>query len=302
MGENNTIGFSSVAFEITRRCNFTCEHCIRGEAQNMDMSTEVIDSFYGKISELQEIIFTGGEPLLNVEGMDYVISQSIKHGFPLYSLTFTTNGTIFNGDMRYYLDRWAFYIKSCHAQRGTDYKGSVKICVSCDKWHDKQLALLGRKGKSKDLYNRFYEYFHYLDDVYDVIIADDGNEPINLGRAKALPANKTIDIDENGITHKLCLKGKHEDACFTVRNGFEKGISQEKADTLVNCMVWLLCDGRLVARGNMPYDYAYNDIVCDVVTSRNISADVIAYNSRIPKSCRCSSDAFWTYLSEALKE
>ena len=86
--EKNTknIGFSSVSIEITRRCNFACEHCIRGDAQNMDMPTEIIDLFYDKISELQEIVFVGGEPLLNLTGMDYVIKQSMKHNFPLYSL------------------------------------------------------------------------------------------------------------------------------------------------------------------------------------------------------------------------
>lgn len=294
----NTVGFSSAAFEITRRCNLACEHCIRGEAQNMDMSPKVIDRFYDGISELQEIIFTGGEPLLNIEGMDYVISQSIRRNFPLYSLIFTTNGTIFNSDVRYYLERWAFYIKSCHVRRGTDYKGRVKICVSCDGWHDRQLALLGKKERSNDLYSRFYEYFHYLDDVYDVIIADDGNEPINLGRAKKLLTGKSVDIDENNITHKLCLIGKYQDACFTVKNGFEKEIYPEKADALVNCMVWLLCDGRLVARGNMPYDYAYNDIICNVSTSHDIFTDVIAYNSRIPQNRLCSSDAFWVYCGK----
>ena len=53
--------------------------------------------------------------------------------------------------------------------------------------------------------------------MYDVVIADDGKEPINLGRAKALPAGKTMDIDEENITHKLCLTGECEDLCKTVR-------------------------------------------------------------------------------------
>lgn len=56
MEPKKTIGFSSVAFEITRKCNFACEHCIRGDAQETNMSEEVIDAFFDQISELQEIL------------------------------------------------------------------------------------------------------------------------------------------------------------------------------------------------------------------------------------------------------
>ena len=300
--EKNTknIGFSSVSIEITRRCNFACEHCIRGDAQNMDMPTEIIDLFYDKISELQEIVFVGGEPLLNLTGMDYVIKQSMKHNFPLYSLIFTTNGTIFDSDVRFYLDQWAFYVKSCHMTRGTDYRGSVKIYVSCDEWHDKQLAILGMKEKSKDIYERFKEYFSYLDDVYEVAIADDGREPINFGRAKKLPANKTMDVDEKSFLHKLCLAGECEELCATVSCGLAEKIHPEKANTLVNCMVWLLCDGSLVVRGNTPYDYAHKDIICNVSNTHDFFTDIMEFNARVPQDRLCESDNLWVYLGKEL--
>lgn len=300
MNKKKTIGFSSVAFEITRKCNFACEHCIRGDAQNVDMPKEVIDAFFDQISELQEIVFAGGEPLLNLEGMDYVINQSIKRDLPLYSLVFTSNGTHFNTDVMCCLERWAFYIKMCHAKNGTNYKGSVKICISRDEWHDKQLALLGYKRNSREIYEEVKGYYAYLDEVYDVVIADDGKEPINLGRAKALPAGKTMDIDEENITHKLCLTGECEDLCKTVRR-FGTSDHPQKAGTLVNCMVWLLCDGRLVVRGNMPYDYEYKDIISDVTTSHDIFADIKAYNSRITRNYRCSSEDLYSLIDEVME-
>ena len=30
-------------FEVTRRCNLSCEHCLRGDAQNLDMTKETVD-------------------------------------------------------------------------------------------------------------------------------------------------------------------------------------------------------------------------------------------------------------------
>ena len=29
----------SLVIEVTRRCNMRCEHCLRGDAQNLDIST-----------------------------------------------------------------------------------------------------------------------------------------------------------------------------------------------------------------------------------------------------------------------
>lgn len=31
-----------LAIEVTRRCNMKCEHCLRGDAQNLDISTAVL--------------------------------------------------------------------------------------------------------------------------------------------------------------------------------------------------------------------------------------------------------------------
>lgn len=296
-----TIGFSSVAFEITRKCNLSCEHCIRGDAQNMDMPTEVVDSFYDKTSEVREIIFTGGEPLLNIEGMNYVLSQQIKRGLPLYSLIFTTNGTIFNEDVIFCLSLYESYIMQSHMARGTDYKGSIQIYVSRDEWHEKQLSKLNMKENTEDIYRQFRDYFSYLSDIYAVKVADDGKEPLNMGRAKTLPADRTIDIDEDNVLHRLCLAGEHENLCMTMKNGFDKVAYPEKASTLVNCIVWLLCDGRLTPGGNMPYDYAYSDIISNVRTSHDLFSDVVQFNSRMPESHLCCTDKFWIMIGGFVK-
>lgn len=36
--------FDSLAVEATRRCNMHCAHCLRGEAENKDISYEVMDA------------------------------------------------------------------------------------------------------------------------------------------------------------------------------------------------------------------------------------------------------------------
>ena len=37
--------YRKVMLEITRRCQLKCAHCMRGDAQNLDMSEEIIDAF-----------------------------------------------------------------------------------------------------------------------------------------------------------------------------------------------------------------------------------------------------------------
>ena len=54
-----------LAIEVTRRCNMKCNHCLRGDAQNLDISTAVLSGIAKHIHPAS-VIFTGGEPSLNV--------------------------------------------------------------------------------------------------------------------------------------------------------------------------------------------------------------------------------------------
>ena len=45
--------------ELTRRCNMACKHCLRGDAQNLTISKEIIDKIFtdtAKIIRKQTII------------------------------------------------------------------------------------------------------------------------------------------------------------------------------------------------------------------------------------------------------
>ena len=63
------LAFNDLSIEITRRCNLACQHCMRGEAENLDMSNEVIDQLLDRTSEIGYLGITGGEPLLNFDGI-----------------------------------------------------------------------------------------------------------------------------------------------------------------------------------------------------------------------------------------
>ena len=73
--EDLTMTVDQLTLEVTRRCNMNCAHCLRGDAQCLDMSKEVVDKVLQDIDYISFLFFTGGEPSLNIPIMDYFLSR-----------------------------------------------------------------------------------------------------------------------------------------------------------------------------------------------------------------------------------
>ena len=91
----------SLAIETTRRCNMRCEHCMRGESQNIDVSKEIIDMILNsdEIEQMDLICFSGGEPTLNPDIIIYTINKIITENINVLEIAMVTNGQIFNKDL-----------------------------------------------------------------------------------------------------------------------------------------------------------------------------------------------------------
>jgi uncharacterized Fe-S cluster-containing radical SAM superfamily protein len=89
----------TLSFEVTRRCNQQCRICMRGYAQNIDMSQNIVDDlFYNdgyQITDIYKLFFSGGEPLLNPDIIDYIIDTIIKNNIYVEHCSLFTNGLIF---------------------------------------------------------------------------------------------------------------------------------------------------------------------------------------------------------------
>lgn len=90
-----------LAIETTRRCNLKCEHCMRGESQNIDISKEIIDIILNndEIQRIDHICFSGGEPTLNPNIIIYTIDKIIAENIDVLEIAMVTNGQIFNRDL-----------------------------------------------------------------------------------------------------------------------------------------------------------------------------------------------------------
>ncbi|MBN2260738.1 MAG: radical SAM protein, partial [Clostridiales bacterium] len=157
-----------VLFEVTQRCNMSCKYCIFGgnyyyfnKLGSLDMDTlvarNVIESLYEKVKGNQTKVFGigffGGEPILNLSGMQKIISLS-KCIFKGWELLFniTTNGTLLTDKVIDYF-----------------IENDISILISLDGpkcIHDSKRLFKNKKGTYNkiinnlvNIRNRQYEYY-----------------------------------------------------------------------------------------------------------------------------------------------
>ena len=131
--DNPSIWVNELFFEVTRKCNMSCNHCLRGPAQKGDISHKMIDRTLDQVDGIETLVLTGGEPTLNVKSIKYIISEIRRRRIPCYSFFIATNALIYSPDLVLALiDLYAY----CMEYSGWD--GCERECglaVSLDKYH-----------------------------------------------------------------------------------------------------------------------------------------------------------------------
>lgn len=85
-----------ISIEISRRCNLDCSHCMRGEAQNSKISTELLNKFFDDVKSANVLVISGGEPFMCYEEIKSLIEViKSKHVF-IPKVLIVTNGTIYD--------------------------------------------------------------------------------------------------------------------------------------------------------------------------------------------------------------
>ena len=125
--------------EVTRRCNLRCPHCMRGDAQNIDLSKEDVDLLFEKLNggTIEHLHFGGGEPTLNPDIIVYTIDKIIKENISVANVAMITNGQIFSKEIAEAFNRFDDYLKRSVRLTKSYISGRVIIAFSVDKYHDK---------------------------------------------------------------------------------------------------------------------------------------------------------------------
>lgn len=79
--------------EITRRCNMACTHCMRGEAENIDINHRDIRNILKSVQHISHFNITGGEPSLNIKAIQYILKQLKHFQIHVYEFYIVTNGS-----------------------------------------------------------------------------------------------------------------------------------------------------------------------------------------------------------------
>ena len=90
---SSNLQLSDVVIEITRQCNMRCDHCLRGDPQNINISDEILDEFFRKIKghSIGTLTLTGGEPSLVADRIKAAVKYAKKYKVYVGSFYIVTN-------------------------------------------------------------------------------------------------------------------------------------------------------------------------------------------------------------------
>ena len=129
MKEYEFLSVDSLVLEVTRRCNMHCAHCLRGDAECVDMQKETIEKLLPMLQSVSEVTFTGGEPTLNLDIIEYFFRRMKEvHGYtPAFFVA--TNGTGRDRQLRLCTILMEAYL-DCEEKEGCG------LAISEDMFHD----------------------------------------------------------------------------------------------------------------------------------------------------------------------
>lgn len=265
------IAFNRLAVEITRKCQLQCAHCMRGDAQNINMDKTSITTLLNKTSDIEYLFFTGGEPTLNIDGMKFFLDTMIKNNIHLATLGIITNGVLLSEQFTDLLKRYYDWID----KSDSPYKWYIKLEVSKDKYHN-----------GVDVKKAIDFYTEQLKDYPKIKIGIWGIADIHLsieGRAKELPIFNSI---QNDIYNLQNIKKKTKIEVLTKNQ--KTFCPLRKFEQVRDNEARILCPIKITAKGYLipmyPSEYVEEDDLLNQIC--NVSGDILYgihyYNLRFP--------------------
>jgi Predicted Fe-S oxidoreductases len=146
--------------EVTRRCNMKCKHCLRGDAQDVDIDFRYIDNLLKHFQSVQYLGITGGEPSMNPKAIAYILDTCKKYDIHVNRFDIVTNGSETSMS-----DEFIAVCKDLYDYQENDESSDHDhmLELSDDKYHNKKLhpqvkaklspyPFFGVRGQSKDIF------------------------------------------------------------------------------------------------------------------------------------------------------
>lgn len=171
--------FNQLTIEVTRRCNMACGHCLRGDAENVDLTNMDINDILDQAEAIGRLIVTGGEPVLNLRAIQHLVNEIARRGIPVMRGQIVTNALIYEEGLVTIAKRLSEIIRLTQLHGyGRDEREPwrVSLGVSLDRYHE--APEICKKN--------CFRYKRALKGFAEVLQVRHGNAPRNEGRAAAL--------------------------------------------------------------------------------------------------------------------
>lgn len=244
--------YSWIGIELTRRCNIACEHCMRGDAQNIDIDEGTIDSFLDQTQIIGKLAFEGGEPTLCIDKMKYILDGMKKRNILLFELEITTNGYKKIDDFVDVVQEYGEYIKYCWDRPDIKLPYYIKINVSVDKYH----ALAGN-------YQPEESYWWYKVRMHNIAKVDrltNGAYPKKKGRAINLSEAVDVDYSFRRNDKRVEILSKDMKPCCPNYKSYK---------LLFEDQVYIVCNLVITAKGDMTF-FIFADDIWDIEDNNTI--------------------------------
>lgn len=122
----------NLCIEITRRCNMRYAHCMRGDAESVDIPLRHISDLLRHVRHVRHFNITGGEPSLNVRAIRHILGRVCAYDITVNDFHIVTNGSA--------TSRFGEFITACAAlyeyQEKKEQDSGHMLEMIDDRFHD----------------------------------------------------------------------------------------------------------------------------------------------------------------------
>lgn len=170
------INFDCLTLEVTRRCGMQCAHCMRGDPQDVQMSSDVIQTLCRKTRRIEELNITGGEPSLGSAALKELVYSLKKHDCKIGAFFCSTNAQAYAPE---FADTLTELYRYC------EHPASCMLTISLDQFHSAPDPLALQEYRKLPFYNPINEKGRILKSA----VLDEGRASDNGIGAFSLPVS-----------------------------------------------------------------------------------------------------------------
>jgi organic radical activating enzyme len=152
------IQINELIIEVTRKCNFYCQHCLRGDAQNISIDTKYVENIFKKIQSIDCIVFTGGEPQLATNKIREILDLAKKYHIDIRNFYVATNGAVNSKEFALLMMEWYMFCSDndiSAVQVSMDYYHQLESGIDYDSLWLSNLKFVDKRDEKKQLDNDF---------------------------------------------------------------------------------------------------------------------------------------------------